>query len=116
MVLVQLISLSLNQFNNVPVVGTIYEMYRVFLAMLEVKVMITQRGICAIQDNEDDYETFPANENLVSLMKPLVMIPDQISSMLNNIGQDKVGDNSTSRKSVEPTEQHKIYLFLSLSK
>lgn len=45
-----------------------------------------------MKDNEDDYVTFPANENLVSLMKPLVMIPDQIASVLNNIGQVKVGD------------------------
>lgn len=40
------ICMALNQFNNVPVVGSVYEMYTVFLAMLEVKIMITQRGIC----------------------------------------------------------------------
>lgn len=38
------IFISLNQFNNVPARGNIYQLYRVALALVEAKLLVVQRS------------------------------------------------------------------------
>lgn len=83
----------LYQFNNVPVQGSIYEMYRVCLAVFEVKVKIVQRGITAIEGVPDDYEDIRMAEDLVVAAKGVIALPDQITSVINAIGRIKVYDS-----------------------
>lgn len=56
---------SLYEYNNVPVTSAIYEMYRVCLAVFEVKVKMCQRAVTAIQGNEDDYAPLISNEDMI---------------------------------------------------
>lgn len=55
------IFISLRQFNNIPVAGSIYQPYRVGLALFEAKMLVIQRSVTITQENENYYETIPAN-------------------------------------------------------
>lgn len=83
---------SLYEFNNVPVQGEITQFYRVGLAIIQTKVALAQRGVTAIMDNEDDYAELSVQEDLVSLVKSVVALPDQFTSVINAIGKVKTND------------------------
>lgn len=83
---------ALFEFNNVPVRGNIYELYRVSLEVLQVKVQMVQRSVQAIQASEEDYMTLPRNEDLVIAAKGMIALPDQITAVINNVGKVKIGD------------------------
>ncbi|KAG5867922.1 hypothetical protein JTB14_019741 [Gonioctena quinquepunctata] len=86
------IFMALRQFNNVPVEGNIYQMYRVNLALLHVKMMITQRGVVALQTGQIYYAEVVPDEQTIAVVKPLVLVPDQISAVINAVGQVKTND------------------------
>lgn len=61
-------------------------MYRVSLAVVQTKVAWAQRGIVAIMNNEDDYRIINV-QDLISVVKGVIVIPDHISSIVNSIGK-----------------------------
>lgn len=83
---------SLYEFNNVPIRGSVYQFYRVSLAILEGKVKACQRSITAIQANEEDYAPPFVSEDLFNAVKTISVMPDQISSTIKAVGKIKVGD------------------------
>lgn len=83
---------ALREFHNAPDVGDIYQFYRVSLAITQTKVALAQRGIVAIMDNERDYREINVEENILSVVKGMIVVPDQISTIVNSIGKVKVGD------------------------
>ncbi|XP_044746580.1 uncharacterized protein LOC123308102 [Coccinella septempunctata] len=87
---------SLYGFRNmkdIPARGSIYQMYRVALAILEVKVTICQRSITAIQKHEDDFAPLVRNEELISAVKGVTILPDQITNAIRALGKVKVWDS-----------------------
>lgn len=82
----------LYEFNNVPVRGSIYQLYRVSLAVLEAKIQFVQRGVSLIQNNEDDFKHNTFNEEWLQAAKAVVVLPDQISSIVNAIGKTTAYD------------------------
>ncbi|XP_046415809.1 uncharacterized protein LOC124177470 [Neodiprion fabricii] len=82
------------EFNNIPIRGSIYQLYRVSLAVLEAKVQYVQRGIASIQNNEDDYKHNTFNEEWLQAAKAVIVLPDQISSIINAIGKISVYDTT----------------------
>lgn len=84
--------LSIYQFNNIPIRGSIFQLYRVALAVLECKVQIVQRGVACILDNEDDYHEFNTNEDFVVSAKGVVVLPDQLTSIVNSVGRIKISE------------------------
>lgn len=83
---------SLYEFNNVPVRGTIFQLYRISLAILEVKVKVCQRSITSVQTNEEDYARLITNEDMIQAVKGITMLPDQLTSVIKAVGKVKVGD------------------------
>lgn len=83
---------ALREFHNTPEVGDVYQFYRVSLAVTQTKVALAQRGIVAIMDNERDYREINIEENILSVVKGMIVVPDQISTIVNSIGKVKVGD------------------------
>lgn len=80
------------EFNNIPIPGNVYELYRVSLAVFEVKVKVCQRSVTAIQGNEDDYANLVSNEDMISAVKSVVVLPDQLTTIYRALGKVKVGD------------------------
>lgn len=78
--------IALFEFNNVPMRGDIYQMYRISLAAFECKVKIVNRGVQVMESNPDDYFESRQSEDFVVAAKGLVAVPDQISSIINSIG------------------------------
>lgn len=85
--------IAMFEFNNVPVRGNIYQLYRVALAAFECKVKIVNRGITSIESNVDDYQESRQNEDFVVAAKGIVAMPDQLSSVINAIGKVKHFDS-----------------------
>ncbi|KAK4882267.1 hypothetical protein RN001_005586 [Aquatica leii] len=83
---------SLYEFNNVPVRGTIFQLYRISLAILEVKVKVCQRSITSVQTNKEDYARLIMNEDMIQAVKGITMLPDQLTSVIKAVGKVKVGD------------------------
>lgn len=71
---------ALYEYNNVPIRGTVYEMYRVCLTVFEVKVKTCQRAITSIQGNEDDCEQLIANEDMISAVKSVACLIKSLQS------------------------------------
>lgn len=67
-------------------------MYRVSLAVIEVKVQVVQRSVTSITDEQEDYADNRLMEDIVVLAKGVVVLPDQLSSAMNAVGKVKVGD------------------------
>ncbi|KAG5883703.1 hypothetical protein JTB14_007422 [Gonioctena quinquepunctata] len=94
-------------------------MYRVSLALFQAKIMEAQSVITAIQDTMDEFETYPANADLISTVKCLVRMPDQISLVINALGWvktngklyvPKVGKNNyTSEQQFIPQSEQVTY-------
>lgn len=86
------IFLSLFEFANVPQRGDIYQLYRVGLAVFQAKLQIVQRSVTCILYTEEDYETVPANEDLIMTAKGILNLPDQLTSVINAIGKVKISE------------------------
>lgn len=84
--------MALRQFNNIPIAGNIYQMYTTFLAIIETKVIIVNRGVTNLQLNSSDFMNFEPNENLVITVKSMLCVPDHITSAVNAIGIVKTSD------------------------
>ncbi|KAG5870379.1 hypothetical protein JTB14_016146 [Gonioctena quinquepunctata] len=67
-------------------------MYRVNLALFHVKLTIAQRGFTALQTGRAYFTEIIPDEQLVAAVKPLVLVPDQISSLLNAVGHVKTNE------------------------
>lgn len=80
------------EFNNVPMNGSIYQLYRVGLAALECKVVIANRDVCGIQDSEDDYAPLHRNNDFVIRAIGITVLPDQLTSVINAVGNEKCID------------------------
>lgn len=80
------IFMGLRGFNNVPVQGNIYQMYRVFLAMTETKVVLVNRGIIDLQLHSSDFTHFNNDENFLITAQSLLAVPEPISDVINAIG------------------------------
>ncbi|GLV46289.1 hypothetical protein CBL_20698, partial [Carabus blaptoides fortunei] len=59
----------LHEYNNVPVNGSIYQIYRVGLAALECKISIANRNITGIQDSLKDYAPINRNNDYIVATK-----------------------------------------------
>lgn len=86
------IFLSLYEFNNIPVRGDIYQLYRIGLAVFQAKLQIVQRGTTCILDTEEDYETVPQNEDLIITSKGILNLPDQLTSVINAVGKIRISE------------------------
>ncbi|GLV40911.1 hypothetical protein CBL_08485 [Carabus blaptoides fortunei] len=73
----------LHEYNNVPVNGSIYQIYRVGLAALECKISAANRNITAIQDSLEDYAR---DNDYIVAAKSIVVLPDQITFIVNAVG------------------------------
>lgn len=73
--------------------GEITQFYRVGLAIIQTKVALEQRGVVAIMDNEDDYANLTVQEDLVSVVKSVVALPDQFTSVYFRYTINKIGKN-----------------------
>jgi hypothetical protein len=103
--------MALSEFQNIPIRGNIYQYYRISLALLQCKVMIAQRGVTAIMDNEEDYEHFLPNEDFISTVKGVIAMPDQITLPINQIGKVKVNDKLYVPKiGKERTTRHNLFI------
>lgn len=83
---------SIYEYNNVPVRGDIYQLYRVGLIMAECKVIVANRDVRQIQDVSEDYQRSIINNDFVIAAKALVAMPMQMASVINSIGMLKVNE------------------------
>ncbi|XP_046628200.1 uncharacterized protein LOC124309028 [Neodiprion virginianus] len=82
----------LYEFNNVLMRGSIYQIYRVALAVFEAKIQFTQRGVSLIMNNEEDFKHQTFNEDWMQAAKAVVVLPDQLSTIINAVGKVTVYD------------------------
>ncbi|KAK4887512.1 hypothetical protein RN001_003783 [Aquatica leii] len=104
------------EFNNVPVRGSVYQMYRYNLAVFEVKVKVCQRSITSVQTNEDDYARLISNEDLIQAVKGITMLPDQLTSVVKAVGKLKIGDKLYIPKIARDRCTERRHLFIPQSK
>lgn len=80
------ILMALRQFNNVPAIGNVYQMYRTFLAVYEAKTIVVNRGVTNLKLHSSDYSEPAPNEDFIITTKSLLNIPEPISCVINSIG------------------------------
>lgn len=76
----------LHEYHNIPVNGSIYQLYTVGLAAVECKVSIANRNITGIQDSLEDYTPLNRYNDFIVAAKSFVVLPDQLTSIVNAIG------------------------------
>lgn len=53
------------------------------LTLVEGKILIVQRSITALSDNNDYFDRIPANLDFIRTMETVVTMPDQIKTVIN---------------------------------
>lgn len=66
---------ALYSFNNVPVRGSIYQIYRVYLAMLECKLTLDSRKATAITGDYNYYQELRRSESFVGIVRACNYVP-----------------------------------------
>ncbi|KAK9736526.1 hypothetical protein QE152_g12396 [Popillia japonica] len=80
---------ALYSFNNVPVRGSIYQIYRVYLAMLECKLTLDSRKATAITGDYNYYQELRRSETFVGIVRACNYVPDMLTRMINAVGTVK---------------------------
>ena len=77
---------KLFEFERVPLRGTIYQMYRSCLAVMEVKVIIANSAVTCVADHQDAYAPMRMTSDMIRTAKSILRVPDQIYTPVETIG------------------------------